>query len=138
GKFDAVEATLSAAVVDATVKQLQSAVVTLTLPKFKFETKYKLNDYLIAMGMKDAFDPSLADFSGITGNHDLYIGLVQHNAFIKVDEKGTEAAAATAVVMPPIGIPDLKTLTIDRPFIFLIRDHATGTILFVGRVLNPA
>ena len=138
GKFDAVEATLSAAVVDATVKQLKSAVVTLTLPKFEFGTRYKLNDHLKALGMTDAFDSGLADFSGMTGNHDLYIGLVQHNAFIKVDEKGTEAAAATAVVMPPIGIPDYKTLTIDRPFIFLIRDHATGTILFVGRVLNPA
>ncbi|MCK5797640.1 MAG: serpin family protein, partial [Deltaproteobacteria bacterium] len=122
-----------------TVKNLKNAVVTLTLPKFTFETKTKLNDQLKALGMTDAFDSARADFSGITGSRNLHIGLVQHNAFIKIDEKGTEAAAATAVVMD-IGsaAPDFKTLAVDRPFLFLIRDHATGAILFVGRVLNPA
>ena len=141
GKFDTVEASLTEPLVDATVKNLKHAIVILTLPKFTFETKTKLNDQLKALGMTDAFDSARADFSGITGSRNLHIGLVQHNAFIKIDEKGTEAAAATAVVMNDTSTStpaDFKTLTVDRPFLFLIRDHATGTILFVGRVLNPA
>jgi len=90
--------------------------------------------------MPDAFSGS-ADFSGMTSNKDLFIGDVIHKAFVSVDETGTEAAAATAVVMvtsaPGPKPKEPVTVTIDRPFIFLIRDIETGAILFIGRVVNP-
>jgi serpin B len=92
--------------------------------------------------MPDAFNPDLADFSGMTGKRDLFIAKVLHQAFVAVDEKGTEAAAATSVIMAPSSalIPD-KTLIIDRPFIFVIRNLSrgpeSGQILFLGRVLDP-
>ena len=90
------------------------------------------------MGMPDAFEPGTADFSGMDGTRSLFISDVFHKAFVAVDEKGTEAAAATAVIMGRSAAmePDL-VLTVDRPFIFLIRDKSTGAILFVGRVLDP-
>ena len=88
------------------------------------------------MGMFDAF--TAADFSGIDGTHDLFIDGVFHKAFVAVDESGTEAAAATAVVVSLTAVPDPPVLLqIDRPFIFLIMDYGTETILFAGRVTNP-
>ena len=90
------------------------------------------------MGMPVAFTGD-ADFSGMTGNRDLFIADVVHKAFVSVDEAGTEAAAATAVVMELTAVPgEPVEVTIDRPFIFLIRDIETGTILFVGRIMNPS
>ena len=81
----------------------------------------------------------LADFSGMDGTRDLYIGAVIHKAFVAVDEQGTEAAAATAVTMRATSLPmDDIVLTVDRPFLFLIRDTDTGAILFIGRMMNPA
>jgi serpin B len=90
------------------------------------------------MGMTAAFSAEKADFSGITGNRYLFIQDVIHKAFVSVDEAGTEAAAATAVVAPsePPLLPPVA-VNVNRPFIFLIRDIETGTILFLGRVLNP-
>ena len=91
------------------------------------------------MGMPAAFSAD-ADFSGMTGNRDLFISEVIHKAFVAVDEEGTEAAAATAVVV--VGAesepPEPLVVTIDRPFVFVIRDIETGTILFVGRVVDPS
>jgi len=90
--------------------------------------------------MPDAFDRDLADFSGMTTGRDLYISAVIHQAFVSVDESGTEAAAATAVVMAlrSASIPrEPPEVVVDRPFLFLIRDIESGTILFMGRVLNP-
>ena len=79
-----------------------------------------------------------ADFSGITGKKDLFISDVIHKAFVSVDEAGTEAAAATAVIMELTAVPETPVeVTLNRPFIFLIRDIETGAILFVGRVMNP-
>jgi len=90
------------------------------------------------MGMPIAFTTG-ADFSGMTGNHDLFIGDVIHKAFVSVDETGTEAAAATAVVMEMTAMPQPPMeVSIDHPFIFLIRDIETNTVLFVGRVLDPS
>jgi serpin B len=116
-----------------------SGGLELHLPKFSFTTAFGLRDQLTAMGMPEAFDPDRADFSGMTGKRDLYIDNVLHKAFVAVDEKGTEAAAATAVIMDLASamLPDMS-LTINRPFIFVIRDLPSGQILFVGRVLNPA
>jgi serpin B len=79
-----------------------------------------------------------ADFSGMTGNKDLTIADVVHKAYVAVDEQGTEAAAATGVVMSAMAVMNQNNVTIDQPFIFMIRDIQTGAILFVGRVLNPA
>ena len=118
---------------------LSEQQVAVTLPKFKFEARYGLADMLSAMGMPDAFDLPPADFSGITGGKHLYITKVIHQAVIEVNEEGSEAAAATAVIMgTKSAAPRVVEFTADRPFIFLIRHKATGTILFMGRVANPA
>jgi serpin B len=108
------------------------------MPKFEFESDFTLANTLAAMGMPVAFS-SEADFSGMTGNRDLFIAEILHKAFVSVDEAGTEAAAATAVVMTMTAAPEEPVeVTVDRPFVFLIRDIETGTILFVGRVMNPS
>ncbi len=117
---------------------LEVQSVDVSLPKFTFTIDYGLSEILPAMGMSDAFDPDLVDFSGMDGTRFLYIGDVLHKALIAVDEKGTEAAAATVVLMmlsslPPEGIQ----MIIDRPFIYLIRDVPTGSLLFMGRVVDP-
>ncbi len=142
GQFEAFEASLDAQRVDAIVKDLEFRRVTLTMPKFEFESDFSLGETLAAMGMPDAFLWGVADFSGMTGNRDLFIGGVIHKAFVSVDEAGTEAAAATALVMPTAGPPEEPEepveITVDRPFIFLIRDIDTGSILFIGRVVNPS
>jgi serpin B len=89
------------------------------------------------MGMPEAFSP-MADFSGMTGSRDLFISAVVHKAFVNVDEDGTEAAAATGVTMKLTSIgPPLTVFRADHPFIFLIRDNLTGSILFLGRFENP-
>ncbi len=139
GRFEEVESSLDYESASAILSSLQPASVSLGLPKFKYESEFGLADQLKALGMTDAFEPDLADFSGMFERDDLYISAVVHKAFVAVDEKGTEAAAATAVIVGVTSAQISKlTLTIDRPFIFLIRDIATGQILFIGRVLNPA
>jgi serpin B len=109
------------------------------LPKFKMTTgPLELKGILKAMGMKDAFSMA-ADFSGMSGNKDLFVSNVLHKAFMAVDEKGTEAAAATAVVVTlkeePAASPVFRA---DHPFVFVIKDNRSGSILFIGRVVNPA
>ena len=116
--------------------ELNEERVKLYLPKFKLETKYFMNENLQDMGMKTAFGG--ADFSGMTGNKDLFISGVIHQAFIEVNEEGTEAAAATAVIMKTGGPPDTTPLFYaNHPFIFLIQDRDSGNILFMGRVMDP-
>jgi serpin B len=137
GHFEDFEASLSADRVDSIIRDLEDKYVALTLPKFEFESEFSLADTLAAMGMPIAFT-SAADFSGMTGTPELCIGAVLHKAFISVDEAGTEAAAATAVEVELTAVPEVQVeVTVDRPFIFLIRDIETGTVLFVGRVTNP-
>jgi serpin B len=137
GRFEEMEGVFSAEFVTAITESLTSQQVRLFAPKFTFESEFKLAETLIQMGMPAAFGN--ADFSGMTGNRDLFIGDVVHKAFVAVDEEGTEAAAATAVIMVEIArmIEDAILMRLDRPFLFLIRDNDTGTILFIGRVLNP-
>ena len=107
------------------------------MPKFEFESEFSLKSALANMGMPIAFSGD-ADFSGMTGNKDLSIDEVIHKAFVSLDEAGTEAAAATAVIVAVTSIPaEPIAVTVDRPFVFLIRDIETGAILFIGRVLNP-
>jgi len=139
GQFETFEEAIEYQQVKDIIENLERREVTLTMPKFEFESGFTLGETLAAMGMPDAFLWEVADFSGMTGNRDLFIGEVVHKAFVSVDEAGTEAAAATAVVMPTVGPPEEPVeVTVDRPFIFLIRDIETGAILFVGRVMNPS
>jgi len=138
GDFEVFEEGLQADKVSDIIGGLQPTGVTLKMPKFEFDSEFSLNDTLAEMGMPIAFSGD-ADFSGMTGNRVLFISDVIHKAFVAVDEAGTEAAAATAVIMPGSGPPEPAVeVTIDRPFIFLIRDIETGAILFVGRVMNAA
>jgi serpin B len=138
GEFEAFEAGLDAARVAEILGAMQFTSVELALPRFSFESEIQLNELLAAMGMPQAFVPDQADFSGMRALRDLYISAVLHKAFVDVNEEGTEAAAATAVIVSVTSLPvDIQQMQIDRPFIFLIRDIETGSILFAGRVLNP-
>jgi serpin B len=137
GQFEAFEEALDVEQANAIINALGRKEVVLTMPKFEFDSEFSLGETLAALGMPIAFSGD-ADFSGMTGTRELYIADVVHKAFVSVDEAGTEAAAATAVVMEMTAMPETVEVTIDRPFIFLIRDIETGAILFVGRTLNPA
>ena len=138
GKFGEFETSLDAEFLANILDALEYKNVELRMPKFEFETEFFLQDVLREMGMPVAFEPGSADFSGMDGSRDLYIDEVIHKAYVGVDEEGTEAAAATAVIMRLVSMPvtDVE-LDIDQPFIFVIRDIPTGTVLFMGRVLNP-
>jgi serpin B len=137
GNFEAFEEGLRAQQVSDIISDLQFTEVALTMPQFEFDSEFSLKDTLAGMGMPVAFSGD-ADFSGMTGTRDLCVSEVLHKAFVSVDEAGTEAAAATAVIVGETAMPGQPVeVTIDRPFIFLIRDIQTGAILFVGRVLNP-
>jgi len=120
------------------IETLQTWEVRVYLPKFKMTSQFSLKQVLQALGMKDAFSAK-ADFSGMNGRMDLFISAVVHKAFIEVNEEGTEAAAATAVVMEAGAAPASPppVFRADHPFLFLIRDNETGSILFLGRLLNP-
>ena len=119
---------------------LEKRKIRVFLPKFKMESKFELKDKLSLMGMLDAFGDK-ANFSGMDGTELLYISKVIHKAFVDVDEKGTEAVAATAVVMTKsmamISEPPQPVFLADHPFMFLIREKSTESILFLGRVVNP-
>lgn len=109
---------------------------SISLPKFEFDTKYTLNENLKALGMPTAFDSNNADFSGMTESEKIWIDFVIHQAYVKVDEKGTEAAAATAIGMAGSAMPR-NFFRADHPFIFIIQEKGTGNILFMGRVTDP-
>jgi serpin B len=135
----AFEADLDADAFAAIATALSARPVALTMPRFSAESKLGLADALAALGMPLAFDPERADFSGITTEEILFISDVIHQANIDVDEEGTEAAAATAVVMEAGSAPmEPVTLVIDRPFLFALRDTTTGAIVFLGRITDPA
>ncbi len=137
GSFTDFRNSLNAAAVNDIIAGLQHTEVILTMPKFEFKSSFGLNETLKKLGMTDAFDSALADFSGMDGRKDLYITDVIHKSFVSVDEIGTEAAAATAVIMGLTAMPmEEVTVTIDRPFVFLIRDIRTGAVLFIGQVTN--
>jgi serpin B len=142
GQFTSFQDSLDASKVASIIQNLENKKVMLTMPKFEFSSDFSLKNTLSEMGMPLAFSGD-ADFSGMDGKRDLSISDVIHKAFISVDETGTEAAAATAVIvgataMPPGEPEQIVNMTIDHPFIFLIRDIQTGTILFIGRVISPS
>jgi serpin B len=137
GHFADVEAMAGAALLAEVTTGLKPTAVQLTMPTFKFGVPLGLKQTLQALGMTDAFTTQ-ADFSGIVTGQPLWISDVIHQAFVSVNEQGTEAAAATAVVGVGTAFPGMSaTLTVDRPFLFLIRDIPTGSVLFLGRVMTP-
>ncbi|MCK5562146.1 MAG: serpin family protein, partial [Thermoplasmata archaeon] len=123
--------------------EITAEYLDLYLPKFKFELKYNLNENLISMGMPLAFSDD-ADFTGIKSNSgQLKISKVIHQSFVEVNEEGTEAAAATAVIMEDRGggsssTPEPIEFKADHPFIFFIEHKESGQILFMGKVENPS
>jgi serpin B len=133
------EKSLSTERVAGWVKSLGTQRVAVELPKFKLTSRAELSKTLAALGMPTAFTPS-ADFSGITSRRDLFISAVVHQVVVNMDEEGTEAAAATGVMMArtafrPMPIPVFRA---DHPFLYMIRDVKTGSILFIGRVVDPS
>ena len=138
GQLAAFESALDWSKLEGILSNLQGVDLRLRMPKFTFSSQFDLAKVLAGMGMPDAFCAGAADFSGMDGSGGLCISAVIHQAFVAVDEEGTEAAAATAVVMEEAAmIYNGLELTIDHPFFFLIRDLGSGQVLFVGRVLNP-
>ncbi|MFH1314715.1 MAG: serpin family protein [Candidatus Eisenbacteria bacterium] len=117
------------------LRQLREEDLIVSLPRFKVASDLLLNQALKDMGMTDAFDVGLADFSGMTGRKGLFIDAVVHKALLEVAEDGTEAAASTAVVTKRG--PPPKQFRADHPFLFMIRDNKSGSILFIGRVADP-
>ncbi len=148
GRFSEFEGSISGESLEAIVDGLDYELVRLTMPKFEMESAFSLSETLAAMGMPDPFDDQAANFSAMDGRSCqargdicLVISDLLHKAFVSVDEAGTEAAAATAVVVgvtraEPVE-PEPIELVVDRPFLFIIRHLDTGAILFVGRVLSP-
>ncbi len=135
----AFERSLTPEVLAGVTGALEDQMVQLSMPRFGVETATDLATVLAALGMPSAFDPDRADFSGITTAERLFISNVIHQANIDVDEKGTEAAAATAVTLRATAAPDEPvTLRVDRPFLFVLRDVPTGAIVFMGRVVDPS
>jgi serpin B len=136
GQFAAVEAALSADFLNQVRNQTQLRDVSLTMPRFEFDTDLDLSQLLTEMGLIKPFTGA-ADFSGIVDGGGLFISDALHRGTITVDEEGTEAAAVTVIVLAE-SMLETAEVTLDRPFIFAIMDQQTGTILFLGRVLNPA
>jgi serpin B len=135
-----VEPYLKADKIQDLMKDMRQEEVDVYLPRFKFETKYLMGGekgILGRMGMPTAFSEMRADFSGMTGKPDLYITEVVHQAFVEVNEEGTEAAAATGIIMGAKAVLMKKVFRADHPFIFFIQEKRTGAILFFGRVMEP-
>ena len=130
-----VESALNTANIQYWNNSLQEMKINIDIPKFKFNTEYNLNTILIKMGMIDAFSVTDADFSGMDGTKNLFISDVLHKAFVEVNEEGTEAAAATSVIVTTSAVT--QSFNADHPFVFLIQHEKTGAILFMGKIMNP-
>ena len=116
---------------------LNEKLVDLQIPKFKMESKYKLKEQLISMGMVQAFSGA-ANFKKMNGKKNLMIDNVIHQTFIEIDETGTEAAGATAVVVRQKSAPQAEYINLNRPFVFIIKEKDKGSILFIGKFNNPS
>jgi serpin B len=115
--------------------------VSVFLPRFQMTSQFGLKDALVAMGMRLPFEPGRADFSGMSTADELFLSAVVHKAYVEVSEEGTEAAAATGAVVGvtslPFGELTPPTFRADHPFAFAVRDNASGSLLFLGRVVSP-
>jgi serine protease inhibitor len=134
--IEAVAAELTAANWSEWTAALNDTEINVGLPRFELSYDTLLNDVLIAMGMADAFDGSVADFSGIDGLKDLFVSRVKHKTFVKVDEQGTEAAAVTSVEIKATAVMDNRMI-VDRPFLFVIHDSHSQALLFMGKIVDP-
>lgn len=119
------------------ISRLREERIDVYFPKFKITKRYTLNDIVQEMGAKSAFIPGKADFSKINGTKELYIQIAVHQAFIEVNEEGTEAGGATGIGIGITAVPIKKVFRADHPFIFIIQEKETETILFLGKVVNP-
>ncbi len=136
GRWETVQARLGVGMMAEIEQQAQMAHVRLSMPKFEYASDMSLNELLIPMGLTQAFCPA-GNYSGISEGEGMCIGQAIHKATILVDEQGTEASAATMVVMPASLMQEAE-LTVDHPFIYAIIDRDSGLILFLGQVLNPS
>lgn len=139
GTLDAIIADMDENSWDNWTRNMQPAELDIFVPRFKMTYEQPLNEILKSMGMLDAFDESRADFAGINPDLQLYISKVMHKALIEVNEEGTEAAAVTSVSVGVTSVGEDPVPTVfraDKPFLFAIREHHTGAILFIGKVLN--
>ncbi len=132
-----VEAALSAKRLDAQVSAMAEQLVSLSLPRFKLSASFDLKDTLTVLGMSRAFDDHRADFSGMTDKDGLVLSKVLHQAELVVNEEGSEAAAATAVIVRTRSVPRGIPFLADRPFLFFIRDTRSGAVLFMGKLVDP-
>ena len=135
-------ALLEANLTGAKLAEIEAAVaderdLVVALPRFRFTQSLNLNETLKAFGMTDAFERGIADFSLLFEQADFFIHHVLHKTYIDVNEDGTEAAAATGVSFGDDSGSSAVDFTVDRPFLFILRDKPTGEILFIGRVLDP-
>lgn len=141
GQFNEFESSLSYDNLQEILDSLKRKNANVFLPRFEFESRFNLSSQLRALGIVEAFDPTLADFSGMHGMPPpagIWMDRVIHKTFVPVDEEGTEAAASTAVIFKSVSAPEETfEFKADRPFFFLVRDDDTGTILFMGIMLNP-
>jgi serpin B len=138
-RFQEFEREIDGSLLTDMLADLEPSQVRLGMPKLDYGASFSLKAALTALGMADAFDPDRADLSGMDGTRDLSVTEVLHKALVKVDEEGTVAAAATAVIVGTTSAPPMEVvkMVIDHPFLFLIRHDETGAILFLGRVLDP-
>lgn len=132
-----IEDCLSAEAINNWKTELKKTMVIVGLPRFLFETHTRLEKPLKAMGMKNAFERSIADFSGLTERNELFLNQAIHSAFVEVNEQGTTATGASLVGTARASASRPPTFWADRPFLFLIQERSTGTILFLGRLLHP-
>lgn len=135
GTLSDMESDLDAARLRSIRAGMDQSEVEIHLPRFEMKEKYRLKQHLMALGMVDAFGD--ADLSGMNPDLDLYVDEVYHDTFIEVNEEGTEAAGATAVVIRELSAPSYEIFNANRPFMFLIQQKDTGNILFMGRVTDP-
>ncbi|MFK7843684.1 MAG: serpin family protein [Rhodothermales bacterium] len=135
--FDQIASSITSSTWNDWTEHLEPTNLSVSLPRFKLSYKKPLNDILIEMGMKEAFNEQNADFTRINATQQLYISEVLHKSFIEVNEEGTEAAAVTAVTIGTTSVGGGPAVfRVDRPFIFSIRERHSGSILFIGKVLN--
>jgi len=135
GQFEDFTSSLTADRVADILEHLSIQMVQIYMPRFEFRSSFELSSTLEALGMTDVFILGRANFRGMTLDRAIFLGDIHHQTIVSVDENGTYAAAATAGDM--VG-PDVPTVRLNRPFIFLIRDIETGTILFIGEVMDPS
>lgn len=136
GKFEQVESALTPSALETALASATSADVALSFPKFKLDEEVPALGALQSLGVHDLFADA-ADLSGIDGSRDLQVTGVLHKVFISVDEKGTEAAAATGVIAGITSVPVITPIDVDRPFLFVIRDRETKTVVFMGGIVEP-